>query len=247
MAQITRRSFVKNVALGAVGASALGAGAALATADEAAGLVPGTYKATAQGFMGFDTVCVTVDENSITDVILADSTDYPPFVVEAVRSTIPARIFDAQSVNVDVVAGATFSSMAVMEAVADCIAQAGGAGMFETAPERPAPESAQDLDTDVLVIGAGGAGILAALSAKYADFEGGDSGLSVTLVEKLDFFGGSTLLSGGGFIAATPLSEQPSEDSAPPEAPCVWRRRRGSARLFLRGRSPIQPSFPRGG
>jgi glycine/D-amino acid oxidase-like deaminating enzyme len=53
------------------------------------------------------------------------------------------------------------------------------------------PENAADVEVDVLVVGTGGGGMTAALTAKNA-------GLDVLLVEKSAFFGGSTALSGGG-------------------------------------------------
>jgi 3-oxosteroid 1-dehydrogenase len=58
-----------------------------------------------------------------------------------------------------------------------------------------------DLQTDVVVIGSGGAGMTAALAAKK-------NGLDVLVVEKTEFFGGSTALSGGGvWVPNNPLMQ----------------------------------------
>ena len=55
----------------------------------------------------------------------------------------------------------------------------------------------QDSDVDVLVIGAGGAGLSAAVSAS-------ENGASVIVVEKMSIMGGNTLRSGGAFNSYDP-------------------------------------------
>lgn len=52
-----------------------------------------------------------------------------------------------------------------------------------------------DMETDVIVVGGGLAGLSAAVAAL-------DAGAAVVLVEKMPFLGGSSLLSGGGILAA---------------------------------------------
>ena len=54
-----------------------------------------------------------------------------------------------------------------------------------------------DVETDVLVIGSGGAGLAAAVSAK-------EQNVDVTVMEKLSFVGGNTMLSSGYFNCADP-------------------------------------------
>lgn len=93
---------------------------------------------------------------------------------------------------------------AVTVAVTDALKQAGNSDGFQDKAVYPAVTVA-DAETDVLVIGGGGAGAMAAMAVKDSDFTGKDSGLNVILVEKLGFLGGSTMLAGGSIGAAVPL------------------------------------------
>ncbi|MCD8076574.1 MAG: FMN-binding protein, partial [Lachnospiraceae bacterium] len=85
--------------------------------------VPGTYTAAAQGMESEITVNVTFDEYNIIAVgtWLEGETDG---VGADIGEEISSQILEAQSANVDGVSGATITSTAVKEAVADCIAQA---------------------------------------------------------------------------------------------------------------------------
>ena len=91
---------------------------------------PGTYEGTAQGYGGTVTAKITVDANSITDVVLEGSKETEN-VGQAALPTLADQIKETQSAEIDSVGGATMTSEAVKEAVADCLAQARG----EKAPE----------------------------------------------------------------------------------------------------------------
>ena len=97
-----------------------------------------------------------------------------------------------QSVAVDVVTGATLTSQAIIDAVADCIAQAGGSEADFRAEVAPAEKSTAviDLDCDVVIVGAGGSGMSAAMAANQA-------GAKVVIVEKAASIGGSSAMSMG--------------------------------------------------
>lgn len=198
-------------ALGLAGAAGLAApGAALAdqagqAAADGGRLVPGVYEATRPGLMGEITVHVTFDESSIVAVDVTRCTDMPEEVCGHAVDEMPRRIVDAQSVNVDTVAGATMSSLAIIGAVTDAIEAAGGAGMFEDAPAEQDKAGAADEEADVLVIGGGGSGCMAALASVFQDLDDQPSGLKVVLAEKLDFIGGSMMLSGGGTLTEMPI------------------------------------------
>lgn len=83
----------------------------------------GTYTATAQG-MGKVTVSVTVDENNILSIELVDISGETAGLGDKGAQKVANSIMTAQSTDVDVASGATMSSKAVINAVADCLAQA---------------------------------------------------------------------------------------------------------------------------
>lgn len=86
---------------------------------------PGTYAAQAKGFGGVVSVSVTFDEKGMTDVQV-EAPDETSGIGSVAAEKLPAAILNAQSAQVDMVSGATFTSKAVMSAVEDCIAQASG-------------------------------------------------------------------------------------------------------------------------
>ena len=170
------------------------------TAEETASgtLTPGTYTAVKEGFQhGEVTVSVTVDETSIKDVSVTSITDHPVTVIRTPVEQIPAAIVENQSYNVDAVTGATLTSNAIKNAVKDCLEQAGGSEAFSKAPEHSAKTEKEAVETDVLVIGGGGSGMISAIEASIGDAADEKSGLKVTLIEKAGFLGGNTNVSGG--------------------------------------------------
>ncbi len=107
------------------------------------------------------------------------TTNYGGFALEILRE----RVLDSQSVSVDAVSNATYTSAGFLSAVSDCLAQAGAPDSFYTSGSSSQAE--ESLNTQVVVIGAGGAGLTAAASALEA-------GADVILLEKQDFTGGTT-------------------------------------------------------
>lgn len=204
----TRRTFIKGTGAGiaAVAAAAIVPGMALAdegssAQDEAAGanaagaVKDGTYTAAARGKHADVNVEVTVADGKIADIKITDNEEMPG-MVESVEKVMLPLIVDNQTLNVDNVTGSTITSNAVLLAVTDALGQAG----FDTdalakadyaAPVYEAPAST---DADVIVLGAGGAGLAAALTAAEA-------GTSVIVLEKLPSIGGNTQISGGGMAA----------------------------------------------
>lgn len=161
-------------------------------------LVPGTYTSVQEGFQHkMTTVSVTVDETSILSVEIISSDDHPWTVAEKPCKEIPSAIVANQSYIVDGISGATFTSNAIKMAVKDCLDQAGGSAAFAKPMLKAEIVAGEDVETDVLVIGAGGAGFMASVFAYTGESAEDVSGLRVTLIEKTDLLGGSTGFSGG--------------------------------------------------
>ena len=157
----------------------------------ASAMTPGAYTASAQGHNGPVTVEVTFSAATITDVRVTQQSETPG-IADAALETIPTDIVAHQSTAVDTLSGATLTSQAILTAVEECIRQAGANPEdYRRAIEKPVQDLGERTEkVDVLVIGGGGTGLAAAMSAL-------DSGASrVMLVEKLSHFGGSTAVSG---------------------------------------------------
>ena len=184
MKTITRRDFLKGIAGGA-GIAAVSAFTGNSALAEAPGIyTPGTYSATAQG-IGTVTVTMTFDANSILDVIL-DVSGETPSIGQLHADELKEALMSSQSAEIDAVSGASVTSNAVKKAAEACIAQAKGEAVVLTEKaeadyEIPAELSAEDvagsgaqlgtiipdevMDYDVVVVGAGAAGVPAAGSA----------------------------------------------------------------------------------
>ena len=163
----------------------------LLTASGALAMTAGTYEAEGTGIGGAVKVAVTVSETAIEKVeVLAHSETAG--ICDPAIERIPAAIAEKQSLAVDTVAGATITSKAILEA-AEAALTAAGADI--EALKTPVAEEAAEGRTiektvDVVVLGAGGAGVAAAIEAV-------DAGASVALLEKMPQIGGTTATSQG--------------------------------------------------
>ena len=150
---------------------------------------PGTYTGEADG--KFDAIEVEVDfsDNAITAVRVTHCGDTARIAAPALEQ-MPQRIVAAQGLGVDTVAGATFTCIGILNAVASCVDRAGGSSneLFKVA--LPRQEAAQRLEADVVVIGAGASGMGAAIAAAQ-------QGKHVIVLEKNTNIGGNCLVSGG--------------------------------------------------
>ncbi len=160
--------------------------------------VPGTYEGTAVGFGGEVTVTATVDENAITDMVIAgdhETENIGSFAVEMLGD----KMLEAQTNKVDALTGATVTSNAILKAAAQALTAAGcdlnklPDGKVQIDPN--APKTAQTLDCDIVIVGAGGAGMTAAINATQ-------QGKNVILLEKMPYVGGNTTKATGGMNAA---------------------------------------------
>ena len=85
--------------------------------------VDGTYVGTGKGMNGKFQVTVTIAGGQVTDIQVGENSETQGIGSNAIEQ-VPGRIIQAQSVNVDGVAGATVTSDAIKEAVADALSQA---------------------------------------------------------------------------------------------------------------------------
>ncbi|MCD7884324.1 MAG: flavocytochrome c [Lachnospiraceae bacterium] len=189
-----KRKFLAALLGAALTASALSASA---LAEEAVFSNPGTYTATETGINGDVTLTVTFSDSEITDIQVESSET--PTIGQAAMESLTETVLANQSLAIDTVSGATLSSTAYIAALTSCVEQAGGD--LETLQNREIADSDSDeeaypvTEADVIVIGAGGAGLSA---AKTAD----ENGASVILIEKSSNIGGNTLCATMGINAA---------------------------------------------
>ena len=159
---------------------------------------PGEYEATAYGYNGNVTMKVTFSETKLENIELVKGMETAHVGSDAFSIMIPDMIA-ANGTGVDGVSGATFSGRALREIVNSAAEQAGCTNMdaFKSAKvEHPAGEAIEKT-VDIVVVGAGGAGIAAAAQATQ-------NGNSVLVIEKNAEVGGNTLVSGGQFQSVMP-------------------------------------------
>ena len=171
--------------------------------------IPGTYTETGTGFGGEVTVTTTVSENKIEDVQITGDHETENIGTFAVQM-LGERILAAQSPNVDALTGATVTSNAILGAFKKTLTAA-GADLSAFAPAEDkgnALKKYEELSTDIVIIGAGGAGMTAAINATQA-------GKDVILLEMMPYAGGNTTKATGGMNAAEThyQKEQGIEDS----------------------------------
>ena len=219
MEKISRKGFLKiaaAAAMSSVTAAGLAACNAASSTSSATGIyTPGTYTATAKG-MSEITATVTFDANTITKVEL-DLSGETDSIGQAAKDKLIEQVMNAQTSQIDGVTGATVTSKAVQNAVADCIRQASGGAINpaeqtteETAstadwlgeePEVAESDIKQTVECEVLVVGAGSSGSFAAAAAAEA-------GAKTILIEKF----GHDMASGIRDTLAACGSKQQQED-----------------------------------
>lgn len=146
---------------------------------DAALYIPGIYRGQGTGNGGPLYMDVTVDENSITDVVLADHNETPAIGGVALERWA-AELLENQNLDaIDTISGATNTYRGFMAAAQSAIDQAMGKS------DGPVVETEDiTVETDVVVLGSGIAGMTAAVSAA-------ESGVKVVVIEKRDTYGTS--------------------------------------------------------
>lgn len=153
-----------------------------------------TFTGSSTGMQGPVTVTLSVDGGKITNVELTEISETPS-VASVAMERIPQQIVEHQTTTLDTVTGATFASNAIMRAASEA-AKAAGLDMDKLEANAYHAEAGKDgvWDTDLLVVGAGGAGFSAATTAAQ-------EGAEVIMIEKSSVAGGNTLMQGGAFNA----------------------------------------------
>lgn len=153
----------------------------------------GTYSASALGMGGPVKVIVEVTSTAIKSIKVGENHETPGVGTVALEK-LPSEIVARQSLGIDGVSGASKSSGAIFAAVADCVKQAGGNVSALKVPAK-AKKSAkkQTIETDIVIVGAGGSGQVAAIRA-------GQLGKKVVLLEKQEFTGGAAAINGGTVV-----------------------------------------------
>ena len=157
-----------------------------------------------QGIDGDVVVQVVADASRIYSVEVLKQNETQGIGSVAVEQ-LPGRIVESNSIMVDGITGATVTSNAIKTAIREALTKAGlDASVFEVEQVAAAPGEKTDvtLECDVLVVGAGGAGLTAAVRANQ---EGAD----VLVIEKMPMVGGNSNRAEGGMNAAgTKLEEE---------------------------------------
>lgn len=165
-------------------------------------LQAGTYTGEAHGAKSMVKVTIEVDDAgrlAFKDISAGDT----EYVSETALREVSRRIVDAQSLAVDAVTGATLTSRGLTMATGDAIRKAGGkVEEWQMGSPKAAITDGPAEDADIVVIGGGAAGMMAALAAKTDDaLSGRPNNLKVVLVETKGYLGGDLAIC-GGYIAS---------------------------------------------
>lgn len=156
----------------------------------------GVYEGVGYGKGGKIKVEVSIEDDTITEIKTVSHNETPGF--DNAIKTLTENIISSNSTDVDIVSGCTLTSTGFKEAVNAALTSAGAtADMLKKVSAEPKDKAVKDVEEkhDVIVIGAGGAGLTAAIEAKAA-------GADVIVLEKMPMAGGNTLISGAEYAAS---------------------------------------------
>ena len=180
-----------------------GCGAKPASTSSDAG-VSGDFTGTAKGFGGDVSVTLTLTDGAITGCT-AEGKDETQGVGSEAIAKMPGEIAESGSIAVDGVSGATVTSTAIKEAAAAALTAAGlNPDDYKTAVEKTGSAEDSTVDADVVVVGAGGAGMTAAITAAA-------EGKSVVILESQPMVGGNSVRATGGMNAGKTVYQDENE------------------------------------
>lgn len=188
---------------GASSAASSSSEASAASSDAAAG-VSGTYTGQAVGHGGEGspvTVTLTLENSEIVDFQVEGPGETAGVGSKAIEQ-FPAQIIEGNTLDIDAISGATETSTAIIEAATAALAEAGltpsdlvAKQVASASSSSSAASGPTEIETDVVVVGAGGAGMVASITAA-------DAGKKVVLLESTALVGGNSVRSTGGMNAA---------------------------------------------
>ena len=180
-----------------------GCGAKPASTSSDAG-VSGNFTGTAKGFGGDVSVTLTLTDGAITGCT-AEGKDETQGVGSEAIAQMPGKIAESGSIAVDGVSGATATSTAIKEAAAAALTAAGlNPDDYKTAVEKTGSAEDSTVEADVVVVGAGGAGMTAAITAA-------GEGKSVVILESQSMVGGNSVRATGGMNAGKTVYQDENE------------------------------------
>ena len=164
----------------------------------------GDFTGTAKGFGGDVSVTLTLTDGAITGCT-AEGKDETQGVGSEAIAKMPGEIAESGSIAVDGVSGATVTSTAIKEAAAAALTAAGlNPDDYKTAVEKTGSAEDSTVDADVVVVGAGGAGMTAAITAAA-------EGKSVVILESQSMVGGNSVRATGGMNAGKTVYQDENE------------------------------------
>ncbi len=166
--------------------------------------VSGDFTGTAKGFGGDVSVTLTLTDSVITGCT-AEGKDETQGVGSEAIAKMPGAIAESGSIAVDGVSGATITSTAIQEAAAAALTAAGlNPEDYKTAVEKTGSAEDSTVEADVVVVGAGGAGMTAAITAA-------GEGKSVVILESQSMVGGNSVRATGGMNAGKTVYQDENE------------------------------------
>ena len=174
-----------------------------ASSTSAAGGVSGSFTGTAKG-MGEVSVTLTLTDNVITDCT-AKGDEETSGIGSVVIERFPGEVVEGNTINLDSISGATITSNAFVEAAKAALTEAGlNPDDYMAKADKTANGETVSYDADVVVIGAGGAGMTAAMTAA-------DAGQKVVILESQAMVGGNSARATGGMNAAKTVYQDENE------------------------------------
>ena len=174
-----------------------------ASSTSAASGVSGSFTGTAKG-MGEVSVTLTLTDNVITDCT-AKGDEETPGIGSVVIEQFPGEVVEGNTINLDSISGATITSNAFVEAAKAALTEAGlNPDDYMAKADKTANGETVSYDADVVVIGAGGAGMTAAMTAA-------DAGQKVVILESQAMVGGNSARATGGMNAAKTVYQDENE------------------------------------